>query len=689
MSNKVASVGLVLRPQGFLAGIRNARGQFVKDVAAMKASAGTLDKTIQKQTQSLKEAAKALPAAMSAPPSNGLLSWLRNLETRSKETARKIGDSFRGAFEQAEGGGRARRGRARGGPLGAGALIAYDQIKRLASFAADTTRDINSTHERAVQLSVNARKGGGQYIAPAQLEAQAYATASDVKGTTADQALEAMSAFVTLTGDIKTAQSSITTFALASKASGADMKDVAEATASISKQFGIVDPKQIRDVLAAMIYQGKEGAIMLPDQARGLQKIAAAGAAFGVSKDVGGVKKLGGLLQMARGGTGTSEQAFTAVEAVFRGLTEKGKELQAQHVKVYEGTGAKKKTRSIDDILIDVVSKAGGKDIGKKNAAISEIFGSEGMRAISPMVGIYQTAFQGAKGKGGGAATDAERTAAGIAALRESLDGLVHASGEWTDVMDDAAKMQGTASAKTTAAWEEFKGKMAAGVLPALGKLVDKLGEGDMGVDTLVNSFAMVAEAAGALVDVLKSAGIIKEKSSFDKAKAAQARVLRYQEELESTEVTPEMKKKNPAEAARREKKAADLKEKLVKAGQEEFDFATKSFNEGTKDFTLQQAFPELYKGKAAAVSGGGKLDAKFREQYAAKQAAGGAALTSPWATGAAPAGGAPGAPPGPVKIDGAIKIGGVTSPLPIRIVADDSKRGAGAAPPAPGAAPR
>lgn len=695
-TNKVASVGLVLKPQGFLSGIRNAKGQFVKDVGAMKSATTGLGAALDRQAKAAKDVSKALAAP---PTGGGFLGWLRRTESQAKDTAKRIGKYFSDALSawnlpDKGGGGSRGRGGAGGGSFSAGALIAYDQMKKLASYATDAVREVSGTNDRARSLSVNARKGGGGYISPAVLEAQAYATASDVKGTTADQALEAMSAFVTLTGDIKTAQSSITTFATASKASGADMKDVAEATASISKQFQIVDPKQIQDVLAAMIYQGKEGAIMLPEMAAGLQKIAAAGAAFGVSKDVTGVRKLGGLVQMARGGTGSPEQAFTAVEAVFRGLTEKEKELKAAHVSVYEGRGAKKHTRSIDDILVDVVSKAGGKDIGKKNAAIASIFGSEGMRAFSPMVGIYQSAFAGAKGEGGAQATDAERTAAGVAALRKALGDLTNAAGTWGDVQDDAAKNQAATSAKVTAAWENLKSKVASDVLPALGRVVDKFDDVDGGADTFVTMLEETAEALGAFIDVLKpimlSLGIIKNPNkdlNFDLAKKYKGEADRADEQLQGMQMSPEaiakLAKSDPEELKRRREKAGELTSKRDAARAMELKYATDAAEKDqVPDFVLKQAFPERYEGEKK-----GTVARKIEDQ---KRAAAGQAPADYGAAPGAAAGpkGTPGSP-STVKLDGGVKISGQNGPLRVHISGDDTKRNAGPGAPARGTTSR
>lgn len=689
-TDKVASVGLVLRPQGFVAGMRDAKGRFLKDAAAMKGAVGALGAEVSKQAKATKEIAKALEKP---PQGGGVFGWLKRLNYEAKDTAKKIGGYFADAFKAwnmpgSKGAG-AGRGGGGGGSFSAGAMIVYDQMKQLARYGMDALKDVDSTHDRAQALSVNAKKGGGRYTSTGLLEAQAYATAADVKGTTADQALDAMSAFVTLTGDLKTAQSSISTFATASKASGADMKDVAEATASISKQFQIVDPKQIKDVLAAMIYQGKEGAIMLPEMAAGLQKIAAAGAAFGVSKDVGGVRKLGGLVQMARGGTGSAEQAFTAVEAVFRGLTEKGKELKAAHVNVYEGHGASKHTRSIDDILVDVVSKAGGKDIGKKNAVISQIFGSEGMRAISPMVGIYQSAFANAKGQGGGPATDAERTAAGVEALRKALGDLTTAAGTWGDVEEDAAKNQAATSAKLTASWESLKSKVSASVLPALGRLVDKFDDMDGGADTFVTMLEESVEALGALTDAIKplllSLGIIKNPNkdlNFNLAKKYKDEADRADEQLGAMQMTPEeiakLQKSDPEELKRRREKAGQLTSKADAARAMEIKYATAAKEvDQVPDFVLKQAFPERYEGEKK-----GTLARKIEDQ---KRAVDGLApLDYGTTAGASGPKGTPGSP-STVKLDGGVKISGQNAPLRVHITGDDSKRGAGPAAPAGG----
>ena len=659
----------------------------------------------QRVKQSLTDArtmAKALPGLIGSFAQNpyaGLMSGLKTLESKSIATAHKIADALKRAWSSPSsgslGGGvsakeeaRARmRGQKQPSGMSTGGFATLMGAKAILEGVAhkgmELTDKANSVEEAATQLSVNAKKGGGAYVDPQALQAEAYGVAQDVKGTDAGAALEAMSKFVTLTGDLDTARKSITTFAIASKASGADLGAVAESAASISKQFGIVDPNQIKDVLAAMIYQGKEGAVMLPDMAKGLQRLAAAGSAFGLSKDVGGVRKLGGFAQLARGGAGSAEQAFTAVESTFKALLEKSADFKKNKVNVYEGKGSKKHTRAIDDVLVDAISKVGGKDLAKKNEKLGELFGGEAMRAINPLTGIYNTAFQGAQGKGGKEATDAERQAAGVAALRKAFADMNNAAGTWTDVVEDSAQMEATNTAKTTASMQLLQQRVAEQVLPRFGTLVDKLTDSDAAIDLFVTGLELMADMANDFASLLKELGLIKapkttrlEHRDQEQKTADEARA-----KLKAMQMSPEaiakLEKSDP-------NKLAAMRAEASKLQQDAF------VHQGLADFWEKKDRDDPRDDADGPVVRGTRMSLKAREQREAAKAALGAAGAAPGAPAGAGAPGAPGGPhaqaPAKAGPQGPVNVQGVVQ---VRVVADDTSKRAGGAAPMPARYPR
>ena len=153
---------------------------------------------------------------------------------------------------------------------------------------------------------------------------------------------------------------------------------------------------------------------------------------MGGEKSGKGVKMLGGLTQIARTGTGSAEQAATAIENMFTQFKFKAPKIKAAGVDVYKDG----KVRPVEDLIPEVISKVGGTDIAKKQAGLTQIFGEQGIRAINPLVAKYNAAFQGTKG------TDEQKTAAALNAVRFEIDKAANAAGTWSDVMRDAAQAQ-------------------------------------------------------------------------------------------------------------------------------------------------------------------------------------------------------------------------------------------------------
>lgn len=552
MAEKTASIKVTLNNRGVVAGVSQLEGRFQAAGRRMGASMGSsigsaLDRAVrhaQRIPQALKGAFQSLP--------NGILSGLRKIEATSVSMAKRIGSAFKSAFSGVFGGGKAPSGGARdekgrflpgqgggsggggrGGTLGRAAGVFLGNVATKAfdavlSKGTELISGANTVSEAANRLSIASRGAGQQAVDPAVLTAEFFKIAEDVRGQQAEQAAAAAARFVQMTGDLSTARSSLNDFAVAASASGADMESVAGTAAAISQQFKITDPEQIRQVLAALIFQGKQGAFELKDAADLFPRLAAAGAAFGLDKGVGGVKTLGGLTQIARTGTGSGEQAATAVESLLTNLKVKSDDLKKQGVKVFEGG----KTRDLPSILIDAIAKVGGKNIEKKQAGLAQIFGEQGIRAVNPMISKFNDVFQ---------ATGSMEQA--MQALRDMFNSSINAPGNWAEVIQDSAQAQQTSSARMVASQERIKAALSTTLLPKLAEFAEGLANNESGMSALVKALDLLVIAAEAIVGVAEAAGIIKAPTNLQRAQAKDTEAGRITQRAIDAATQAEMEK--------------------------------------------------------------------------------------------------------------------------------------------------
>lgn len=369
----------------------------------------------------------------------------------------------------------------------------------------------------ANRLSIASRGAGEKAVDPTALRREFEAAALANPGVKATDVAAGAAGFVAKTGELGMARQFAGTFATVASASGASVEDISNAAADLFQKFDIKTIDGMRDALAALTYQGKAGAFEIKDAASQFAKMSAAASRFGVTKGAEGVKILGGLTQIARSTTGGPEQAATAVEAVFRQLIAKSKDIKTLGVDVFE-KGSKSKTRDVRDIIVETIAKAKG-----GQAKLQQIFDTEGIRGISPLVSAYNEA----SGKTVG--TDAEKNAAGIAAMRAALAKAIDAPGDWAEVVKDAAQAQGSASAQLDAAWESIKAAVSREAVPALQRIGPAV---QQVLPSVLNSIAALAPAfdllgasisrIGDLVKDLQSKGVLPayEDAARERAKA-------------------------------------------------------------------------------------------------------------------------------------------------------------------------
>ncbi len=326
---------------------------------------------------------------------------------------------------------------------------------------------------RQRQVIINARGPGERgAISPGNLRDKIAAT-SIATGAAQLDITAGIEEFVTKTGDIKTAIANMEVFAKVAMATGASVGDIAAAAAELSDKFDLTDPKEMADALAALAFQGKRGAFELRDMAAQFPKIGAAAQRFGF-KGAAGVRELGGLAQIARKGTGTGEEAGTAIENMLKEIIAKStaiqegtafgfKKREGKGVQVFEDFDPKKAALRASDTITNIIAASGGNIV-----QLQKIFGTRGTRAISPL----STAFREAAGAAGGGE---KGKAAGIAAIRAELAAAIEGKGDFADIEKDAADAAKSLSAEMTKLQTVFNKALTKEMIPALKLMIPEL----------------------------------------------------------------------------------------------------------------------------------------------------------------------------------------------------------------------
>jgi TP901 family phage tail tape measure protein len=199
--------------------------------------------------------------------------------------------------------------------------------------------------------------------------------------------------YVDLTGDVKGAETAMSTFARVAQASGASVSDIATASAALQQSLGI-DAKDLEATFSGMISQGKAGAVSLKDFASELSAIAPRWAKFNEGSTVEGVAQLGAAFQVARQGFGSASEAATGLEALMGAITLNAKKFQAAGVKIFDKdpkTGAKR-LRTFDQ----VINSIGESKLMKDPTALTKAFGSKEAEQAFTMLNRAKNSANGA-----------------------------------------------------------------------------------------------------------------------------------------------------------------------------------------------------------------------------------------------------------------------------------------------------
>jgi hypothetical protein len=368
---------------------------------------------------------------------------------------------------------------ARGGAMLAAAGVGLGGAALRGAFATDDIARQIATSSRAPGETVDVgaiRK---------RLEAVAIAT----PGLSGADVGTGLQTFVSKTGRRDVGEAMLGDFATVASATGARMDEVASAAAAMFEKFDIKTVEGMRDAFATLTFQGKQGSFELKDAASQYDRLTAAAGKLGIGKGAGAVATLGGLTQIARGGTGSAEQAATSVEAMFRQLTAQSTTLKRSGVKVFDDKGM---ARNIQDVLVETISKVGGTDIEKKKVKLQEIFGEEGSRGvIAELTKVYSESM----------ASGAD----GVQALRDRLDRAIKTTARFSDVQADATINQRSVGNTLTGVWERLKASVGDKLIPIVsqwGASIAKWAEGG-GLESFASAVASAASALGKLASVV------------------------------------------------------------------------------------------------------------------------------------------------------------------------------------------
>ena len=296
-----------------------------------------------------------------------------------------------------------------------------------------TVRNLVNLEERFTRLGIQSQRSAEEME---ELRRQIFETARepDIR-VDPSQITGAIEAIVEKTGDLEFARENIRNIAMAISATGAEGGNIGEILAEFQK-MDIRGMDAVLQSIDTLNEQGKAGAFTLQNLASLGPRVVTAYTALG-RQGPEAIREMGAALQVIRQGTGSSEQAATAFEALLRTFqdAEKAKELASKSgVQIFdpdELARGREILRPINELMVEIVEAAEG-----RTSRLSEIFDAEAMRAFNAALGEYN------------------RTG-----TVESMDRFFQVQGDGTTTMGDSARAAETAAGSIrnlSSAWQDF-----------------------------------------------------------------------------------------------------------------------------------------------------------------------------------------------------------------------------------------
>lgn len=201
-------------------------------------------------------------------------------------------------------------------------------------------------------------------------------------GQSRNAILSGIDTIVEQTGDLQFARDAIRDIGVASTATGAEMQSLAALANQLKEKLNI-GKSDLSTALNLLTVQGKAGSFNLKEMANNGERLFAAAGRFDMS-GLDSLRRFGALLQVARMGTGSSEQATTSIEGIFSEILDKQKQISRYGVKIYSDKD-KTKLKSVDSIVKDIIRNTNGRE-----DLLGNIFGRQSIRGITTLAKLYR-----------------------------------------------------------------------------------------------------------------------------------------------------------------------------------------------------------------------------------------------------------------------------------------------------------
>lgn len=183
-------------------------------------------------------------------------------------------------------------------------------------------------------------------------------------------------------GDLEFARDIIKDIAIASTATGAEMSSLGALAVQLKQKLNLAN-NEIKDALNTLTVQGKYGAFTLKDMADNGERLFAAAGRFDM-KGLDSVRSFGALMQVARMGTGSSEQATTSIEGILSDILSKQKKIAKYKINLYTDKD-KTQLKALDTIIKEIIVKTKGRE-----DLLGNIFGRQSIRGITTLAKLYR-----------------------------------------------------------------------------------------------------------------------------------------------------------------------------------------------------------------------------------------------------------------------------------------------------------
>jgi len=248
--------------------------------------------------------------------------------------------------------------------------------------AIGTLRMVGNLEARFTRLGIQANRGAEEVD---RLKRRIFevSQAPDIR-IDPGQLTAAIEEIVEKTGDLKFAEDNLRNLAAAIQATGAEGLSIGGIAAEFQK-MGLTDPDEVLKALDILTVQGKAGAFTLQNLAALGPRVVTAYTAMGRT-GLPAIREMGAALQVIRQGTGSSEMAATAFEALVRTLgdADKLKILEGGGIKIFE-PGSTTQMRSLPVIMEEIIKKTRGSKV-----ALSKVFDAEAIRAFNAAAAEFQ-----------------------------------------------------------------------------------------------------------------------------------------------------------------------------------------------------------------------------------------------------------------------------------------------------------